>query len=115
MEKGVVFGSSMLGYDVRGGKLTINPEGAEIVRMIYRKYAVEKKGTSVIARELREAGIKTFHGSLMWNGTSIVRILRNEKYVGDLVQKKSITPDYLTHEKKRNTGQEERIIIRDHH
>ena len=86
MEKGVVFGSSMLGYDVRGGKLTINPEGAEIVRMIYRKYAVEKKGTSVIARELREAGIKTFHGSLMWNGTSIVRILRNEKYVGDLVR-----------------------------
>ena len=115
MEKGVVFGSSMLGYDVRGGKLTINPEGAEIVRMIYRKYAVEKKGTSAIARELREAGIKTLHGSLMWNGTSIVRILRNEKYVGDLVQKKSITPDYLTHEKKRNTGQEERIIIRDHH
>lgn len=115
MEKGVVFGTSMLGYDVRDGKLTINPEGAEIVRMIFHKYGVEKKGTSAITRELREAGIKTFTGSVMWNGASIVRILRNEKYVGDLIQKKSFTPDYLTHEKKRNTGQEERIIIRDHH
>lgn len=115
MERGVVFGTSMLGYDVHDGNLTINPEGAEIVRMIFQKYAVEKKGTSAIARELREAGIKTFTGSVMWNSTSIVRILRNEKYVGDLIQKKSITPDYLTHEKKRNTGQEERIIIRDHH
>lgn len=115
MEKGVVFGTSMLGYDVHEGKLTINPEGAEIVRMIFRKYAVEKKGTSVIARELREAGVKTYNGSVMWNDSSIVRLLRNEKYVGDLIQKKSITPDYLTHERKRNTGQEERIILRDHH
>lgn len=115
MEKGVVFGTSMLGYDVCDGKLTINPEGAEIVRMIFHKYAIEKKGTSTIARELREAGIKTYNGNTMWNDTSIVRLLRNEKYVGDLIQKKSITPDYLTHEKKRNTGQEELITIRDHH
>ena len=115
MEKGVVFGTSMLGYDVCGGKLIINPKGAEIVRMIFQKYAMEKKGTSTIARELREAGIKTFRGNTMWNDTSIVRLLRNEKYVGDLIQKKSITPDYLTHEKKRNTGQEELIVIRDHH
>ena len=115
MERGVVFGTSMLGYDVRDGKITVNPEGAEIVKLIFHKYAAEKKGTCAIARELREAGIKTYTGSTMWNETSIVRLLRNEKYVGDLVQKKSITPDYLTHEKKRNTGQEEQIILREHH
>lgn len=115
MEKGIVFGASMLGYEVRDGKLSINPEGAEIVRLIFQKYTVEKKGTSTIARELREAGIKTLYGSTMWKDTSIVRILRNEKYVGDLIQKKSFTPDYLTHEKKRNTGQEALITIRNHH
>jgi len=32
-----------------------------------------------------------------------------------LVQKKTFTPDYLTHEKKRNNGEEEFIIIKDHH
>ena len=48
MERGVVFGTSMLGYNVKDGTLSINPEGAEIVRLIFRKYAVEKKGTTVI-------------------------------------------------------------------
>ena len=115
MERGVVFGTSLLGYDVCDGKLTINPEGAEIVRLIFQKYGVEKKGTSIIARELREAGFKTYSDNAIWSSSHIVKILHNEKYVGDLVQKKTITPDYLTHAKKYNRGEEELITIRDHH
>lgn len=115
MERGVVFGTSMLGYDVCDGKLSINPEGAEIVRLIFHKYGVEKKGTSTIARELREAGYKTYSDNVIWSNSHIVKILRNEKYVGDLVQKKTITPDYLSHEKKYNRGEEEMITIKDHH
>ena len=57
MEKGVVFGGSLLGYDVIGGKMTVNQEGAEVVRLIFHKYLQERKGCSTIARELREAGI----------------------------------------------------------
>lgn len=45
----------------------------------------------------------------------ILRVLRNEKYVGDLCQKKTITPDYLTHKKKYNRGEEEMVYIKDHH
>ena len=115
MERGVVFGTSMLGYDVKGGKLSINPEGAEIARLIFHKYAVEKKGTTVIARELREAGYQTYHGSTNWSNSHIVKILKNEKYVGDLTQKKTFTPDYLTHAKKYNHGEEEMITITNHH
>ena len=115
MERGVVFGTSLLGYDVCDGKLTINPEGAEIVRLIFHKYGIEKKGTSIIARELREAGFKTYRDNVVWSGSHIVKILHNEKYVGDLVQKKTITPDYLTHTKKYNRGEEELITIKDHH
>lgn len=115
MERGVVFGTSLLGYDVKGGKLTVNPEGAEIVRLIFHKYGVEKKGTSIIARELREAGFKTYRDHVIWSSSHIVKILHNEKYVGDLVQKKTITPDYLTHAKKYNRGEEEWITITDHH
>lgn len=50
-----------------------------------------------------------------WRNTVILRILRNEKYCGDLVQQKTYTPDYLTHRKKYNQGQQEFIILRDHH
>ena len=115
MEQGVVFGRSLLGYDVKGGHLTVNPEGAELVRLIFHKYGVEKKGTTVIARELREAGYRTHRGGVRWNGSCIVKILKNEKYGGDLVHKKTITPDYLSHAKTANHGEEALVVIRDHH
>lgn len=115
MERGVVFGRSLLGYDVQNGQMTINPEGAELVKLIFHKYGVEKKGTSVIAKELQEAGYRTGSGNVKWSNSHIVKILRNEKYVGDLVQKKTVTPDYLTHARKPNSGEEELVIIRNHH
>lgn len=114
MEQGVVFGRSMLGYDVKGGKMTINEEGAKVVRLIFHKFVYEGKGTHVIARELREEGINPMRVK-EWSNTSILRIIRNEKYCGDLVQKKTYTPDFLSHEKKYNRGQEEFVIIKDHH
>lgn len=114
MEQGVVFGRSLLGYDVRGGKLYINEEGAKIVRLIFQKFVHEGKGTHVIARELREEGIPPMRAK-EWQNTVILRILRNEKYCGDLVQKKTYTPDFLSHEKKYNRGQEEFVILKDHH
>ena len=115
MEQGVVFGHSLLGYDVKDGHLTVNRVGAEVVKLIFYKYGVEKKGTTVIARELQEAGFCTYQGSTAWSTSHLVKILKNEKYVGDLVQKKTITPDYLTHAKKYNHGEEELVTIRDHH
>lgn len=114
MEDGVVFGCSMLGYDVENGKMTINEEGAKIVRLIYHKFVNEGKGTHTIARELKEEGIKSMTAK-DWSNTVILRVLRNEKYCGDLVQKKTFTPDYLTHEKKYNRGEEEFVIIKNHH
>jgi len=115
MEQGVVFGRDMLGYDVRNGQMFINPEGTKLVKMIFEKFVLENKGSHTIARELREAGYKTITGNSNWTNTAIYKILRNEKYCGDLVQKKTITPDYLSHEKKRNKGEEEFVIIKDHH
>jgi DNA invertase Pin-like site-specific DNA recombinase len=114
MEQGVVFGRNLLGYDVRGGKLFINQDGAEIVKLIFSKFVNENKGTHVIARELNEAGINTLRVK-EWNNTVILRVLRNEKYCGDLVQKKTITPDYLSHDKKYNRGEEKFIVIKNHH
>nr|WP_275891431.1 recombinase family protein [Ruminococcus sp. OA3] len=92
----------------------LDEEGARIVRLIFHKYVEEGKGTHVIARELGETGILPMRVS-EWQSSVILRILRNEKYCGDLVQKKTYTPDFLSHEKKYNRGQEEYVIIRDHH
>lgn len=114
MERGVVFGRDLLGFYVHKGKLYINEEGAKIVKLIFHKFVKEGKGTHVIARELTEAGISPMHG-FKWHGSVILKILKNEKYCGDLIQKKTYTPDYLKQEKKYNKGEEELICIRGHH
>lgn len=114
MEQGVVFGRDLLGYRVKKGMLSINPEEVPVVKAIFHKYTNEGKGVHVIARELIEEGLRPKRISL-WSDTVILRILQNEKYVGDLCQKKTFTPDYLTHKKKYNRGEEEKIYIKDHH
>ena len=53
--------------------------------------------------------------STLWSPSVIYRILHNEKYVGDLCQKKSCTPNYLTHKKITNPDASSLIYIRDHH
>jgi len=115
MEQGVVFGRSLLGYDVKDGKISINPAGAEIVRQIFHEFVYQGKGSHMIAEELRAAGIQTANQTKTWSDTAILRILQNEKYTGDLVQKKTYTPNYLNHEKKYNKGAEELVICRQHH
>lgn len=114
MKQGVVFGRNILGYHLEKGVLTINEEEAELVRHIYHKY-LEGKGLHIIAKELREEGHKTKNGNSEWTNKSIRTILQNEKYVGDLLQKKTITPNHLTHKKKYNHGEEEMVYIKDHH
>ena len=76
-----------------GGKMTVNPEGSEVVRLIFHKYLQERKGCSTIARELREAGILSSKGNCLWSSATVTKILKNEKYCGDLIQKKTYTPD----------------------
>ena len=115
MEQGVVFGRSLLGYDVRNGKLTVNPEGAELVRLIFHKYALEQMSARAIAAYLTAQGFKTHRGNPEWSSGTVIKILNNEKYVGDLVQKKTYTPDFLTHEKRQNRGEVPQIRISHHH
>lgn len=115
MERGVVFGRSLLGYDVIEGKLSVNQGGAQLVQRIFHMYGVEKLGSSQIARILDQEGIHTPSGASHWSPGYIVKILKNEKYAGDLVQKKSYTPDYLTHKKETNRGEEPLIVLSGHH
>lgn len=117
MKRGVVFGNnSLYGYTVCKGALAIQPEQADIVRLIYRKFLLEGKGACVISRELTEAGVRPpLRASGAWTSGTVLRLLKNEKYCGDLLQKKYRTTDYLSHRKVANRGEEDRILLRDHH
>nr|WP_297174285.1 recombinase family protein [uncultured Agathobaculum sp.] len=117
MEQGVVFGCNQIyGFDLRGGQLTVKPDEAAVIRMVYHKFLHEGKGSWIIARELTEAGILPPRAKdKPWSSTMVLRLLRNEKYCGDLLQKKTCTPDFLDHKKVKNDGREEQIYLPDHH
>lgn len=117
MEHGVVFGcNNIYGFTLKDGKLTVKPNEAEVIRLVYHKFLWEGKGTHVIARELSERGIKAPRAKEKpWSATMVLRLLRNEKYCGDLRQKKTFTPNYLDHKKQINQGQEEQVYLTAHH
>ncbi|MDD6313378.1 MAG: recombinase family protein [Firmicutes bacterium] len=120
MENGVVFGRrEMYGYNIvrdQDGKqrFEIIPAEAEVVRRIYDMYA-SGIGTFKIAKKLEGEGIPTKRGKNAWSNTAILRMLRNEKYVGDLTTGKTYTPNYLTHQKKYNRGESTSVSIENHH
>lgn len=117
MENGIVFGNnSLYGYAINDGRLFIREDEAAVIKLIYHKYINEGKGTHIIARELYEEGISPPKADkAFWSSTMILRILKNEKYVGDLLQKKYVTRNYLTHKKEPNNGFEDKIYIKNHH
>ena len=119
MDEGYVFGrKDMYGYNiVRDGRgphrFEIIEEEAEIVRKIFEWYD-QGDGTHVIAKRLEKMGVKSKYQN-GWSNTVILRILRQEKYVGDLYQGKTYTPDPLTHKKKYNRGEYDMVKITNHH
>lgn len=80
----------------------------------------EGKGASAIAKDLKTKGIKVKRprkkeNSTDWRNGTILDILKNVKYVGDLKQRITYTVDYLEHIKKQNEGEVEFIYTRNHH
>lgn len=97
--------SRFLGYD-RGpdGKMVINEEQAKVVRKIYRLFLTGYSAHG-IKKRLEADGDLTPTGKKKWPFTSIKRILVNEKYRGDALLQKEYTVDFLTKEKRKNTGE----------
>ena len=116
MEDGWVYGrSEMLGYRTKNGKLEIVPEEAETVKRIFHSYVYEGKGCRTIANDLNAAGLLTVNGK-MWREDGVIRILKNDKYTGDLIMQKYYTVDHLSHRRVKNDGTLVPIYtIPDHH
>lgn len=104
MKNGFVYGQSLLGYDIIKGKLHVNNDEKEVVKCIFEMYAYEGWTAQGIARELTREGVLPVKRMKNWSGTCILRILRNEKYVGDLITHKYYIEEYLTHKLVKNIG-----------
>lgn len=103
----IVNHNRFLGYtkEKRGGNLVVDPEEAEVVRTVFRMY-VNGIGPAKIAKHMESIGAKTGAGATKWSMSTVAVILKNEKYVGDLIQQKTVTVDYLSHKRivNKNTA-----------
>ena len=92
----------------------MNEEEAEIVRYIFNRY-IEGAGGSVIAHELENLGYKTKYGSSTWVQSTVIGIIKNEKYKGDLLLGKTFTVDPISKRRLENFGEEDKFYIRNYH
>lgn len=107
------------------GKLDIDEVASAVVKKIFRLF-LEGKGTTSIARILTEEKVPTpaMHLNMnsdkssifytVWKGNSVRRILRNETYLGYMIQNKETT---ISHKNPTRVylNKDEYIIIPNHH
>lgn len=116
LEKGMKDGTSQLynrkcfGYRKnKNGDLEICPEEAEIVRLIFDLYLQGNSILSII-KELESREILTPSGKKKWCNQAIVKILMNEKYIGNVLLKKTYTDGFPNRKRKKNSGEKHQYL-----
>ncbi len=84
-----------LGYDLKDGKLIVNPEEAKVVKLIFEKY-LEFASYTKVAKWLNKHGYKTKEfisrrgkkqGGSKFTDTYIARVLKHPVYIGKIKYK----------------------------
>lgn len=101
-------------YDPETKQISVNEEEAKVVRYIFRRY-IEGAGGNKIAKELEAKGILTKYGNKNWYDTTILGIIKNEKYKGDLLQGKTFTVDPISKRRLDNKGEANQYLMKNHH
>ena len=113
--RGIFLTPELLGYDRdENGELVINPNEAETVKVIYDLY-INGWTPKEIADLLTEYGRKTKLGNEVWNPGTIRGVIGNERHCGDILARKTYTPNFKNHKAKKNEGKRTQYRQRDHH
>lgn len=96
------------------GNLCVNDREAEVVREIFEMRA---GGFSLerIADWLHENGIPSPRGKDRWSRETIRKILRNEKYVGNVLLQKTYVKNLFEGKQVANNGELDKVLIQNHH
>lgn len=103
-----------LGYDIVDNKLVVNEEEAEIVKYIFKRY-LDGIGAHRIGKELENMGAKTKRNGTVWHNSTIMGIIKNEKYTGELLQGKTVTINPIGHIRKQNNNLSKKYSTENEH
>lgn len=107
--------SKLLGYQKGAdGKPEIVPDEAETVHLIYELF-LDGLSFTRIKNALESKGKLTAMGNQIWSESNIKSILKNEKYVGDVLLQKTFTADCITKKVVKNNGERPMYLVTKHH
>lgn len=92
----------------------IVPEQAEVVRDIFDRF-LDGLSLEQIRQHLQSIGATSQNGGLSWNRKTIDTILKNEKYVGDLLLQKTFRVDPINKTTKKNRGELPKYLVSNNH
>lgn len=108
-----------------------DPDEVRIVKRIFREYAKKGVGANMIRDELNAEGVPTPRGAKHWTAGTIMQILSNQRYCGDMVYgtRRSGKHFYIgkqapvkvdgrerrTRQTSKTKAAEDRIVVRDTH
>lgn len=119
-------GAAPYGYiwNKQNKQLEIDEKQAEVVREIFNLYC-NGKGAKIISKILNDRGIptkkidiysiQTCSNGKKWYSTSIISMINNEKYIGDIIGQKHYVESSITHKMVRNFGEKEKYYVKNHH
>ena len=96
------------------GELAIDEHEAEVVRQIFRM-RTEGMSLGKISEWLYDHEIPTPTRRARWSRETISKLLRNEKYVGDVLLQKTYVEDLFSGKQVKNTGGKDRFLLQEHH
>ena len=99
------------GYDWVNGEMIINKEQAKVVKNIYAD-VLTGISTDAIAKNLNAKNVPTKKGKI-WHSTTIRGIIKNEKYLGNVLFGKTFTDDNFN--RKVNRGEKNQYLMENHH
>lgn len=115
LDNGIPLTPKLLGYTHDAdGNLIPNPAEAPTVKLAFFMY-LYGYSTQQIADAFIALGRKSYLGNIKWTSNGIVQILRNERHCGDVLTRKTYTPNFRTHRSRKNRGQRPQSRYRNHH
>lgn len=115
LDHGLPLTPKLLGFmHDENGKLIINPETEHIPKLMFYMY-LYGYSSQQIADALTAIGKITYRGNAKWSAGTVLQVLRNERYCGDVYTRKTFTPDVITHKSVKNRGERPRSLYYDEH
>lgn len=126
--RGIFLLPELIGFDKdENGNLVINDDEADTVRLCFYLFVAGFQLSEIadlLTEMERRTGYNKQHNKkpgvipeykTTWASSSVLEILRNERHCGDVLARKTFTPNFKNHKSVKNRGERQQVKKRDNH